>query len=403
MGVTARLLRIVAIVLLVLVLLLAVTGARWRGAAVVLASGEAVGYSAQAGEWLFAEYPSAPLRRDGPYVLYEGPRRVALALQPQADGKIRLVRTPVVNAVEVVADGAPALRFRVPLRDQHARSPVQWPMPEQLLAVSDLEGEFVAAVRLLRTQGVIGEHLEWTYGNGHVVLIGDMVDRGIDVVPLLWLIYKIEAEAQAAGGAVHYVLGNHERYVLQGRAKSAHAKYLATARATGRKHGDLWSEQSELGRWLRSKPVMVKIGDTLFAHGGVSRNVLARAPDLADIDGAAARCIAATTCCGDARDATVMRHTGPASDRTLAKADETDAAANAHLARVLRHFGARRIAIGHTRVDRVSHTHGGRVLRTDVAHARGVNEALLWSGAQWWRVDTHGLREPLAASVNRRL
>lgn len=395
---TARLLRIAAIVLLVPVLLLAITGARLRGAAVVLASGEAVGYSQQTGEWLFAEYPSTPLRRDGPYLLYEGTRREALALQPHADGKIRLARTQVGDAVEVVADGAPDLRFQVPLRDQHARSPLQWPMPEKLLAVSDLEGEFAATVRLLRAQGVIGERLEWTYGNGHVVLIGDMVDRGIDVVPLLWLIYKLEAEAEAADGAVHYVLGNHERYLLQGRAKSAHPKYLATARATGRKHGELWSQQSELGRWLRSKPVMVKIGDTVFAHGGVSRKLLALAPDLADIDAAAARCIAESTRCGDA----VMRHTGPASDRTLAKADEADAAANAHLTRALRHFGARRFAIGHTRTAHVGYTHGGRVLRTDVAHARGVNEAILWRDAQWWRVDAHGVHEPLAA-VNRRL
>ena len=31
----------------------------------------------------------------------------------------------------------------------------------------------------------------------HLVLIGDMVDRGNNVVPLLWLIYK-EAEAKLA-------------------------------------------------------------------------------------------------------------------------------------------------------------------------------------------------------------
>jgi len=394
--VTAWLLRVAAIVLLGLVLL-AVAGARLRGTAVVLASGEAVGYSQQSGEWLFAEYPSTPLRRDGPYVLYDGSRREALTLQPQADGKIRLVHTRAGDAVEVVADGAPDIRFHVPLRDHHPRSPVQWPMPQKLLAVSDLEGEFAAAVRLLGAQGVIGERLEWTYGNGHVVLIGDMVDRGIDVVPLLWLIYKLEAEAEAAGGAVHYVLGNHERYLLQGRAKSAHPKYLATARATGRKHGELWSERSELGRWLRSKPVMIKVGDTVFAHGGVSRKVLALAPDLADIDAVAARCVAETTRCGGA----VMRHTGPTSDRTLAKANEADAAANAHLARVLHHFGAQRIAIGHTRVNQVGHTHGGRVLRTDVAHARGMNEAILWRDARWWRVDDHGNRVPLDAIANR--
>jgi hypothetical protein len=400
MDVIIRLLRYIAILLVVL-LLAALAAARFRGVAIQLASGEVVGYSRKAGEWLWAQYPSVPLRRDGPYVLDQNGQRVVLTLQPQGDGAVP-VRAPAGPVVDVVADADPTLRFRVPLRAQHPRAPTQWPMPEQLLAVSDLEGELTAAVRLLRAQGVIDENLRWSFGRGHLVHIGDMVDRGIDVVPLLWLIYKLEAEAAEAGGAVHYVLGNHERYALQGRPKSAHPKHLATARATGLKYGDLWSTRSELGRWLRSKPAMLKIGDTLFVHGGVGTEVMALAPSLAQIDAAAARYTDALRKSDDPVGVTTIQsNTGVLADRSLAKAADTDSAIDAHLTRLLRHFDAERIAIGHTSVAHVGYTHGGRVLRTNVVHAQGTNEGLLWRDGSWWRVDAGGLREPMGPAVPR--
>ena len=55
-----------------------------------------------------------------------------------------------------------------------------------------------------------------------------------------------------------FILGNHERYLLDGRVKSAAKKYYGTFRTTGMSSRELWPENSELGMWLRSKPVMLK-------------------------------------------------------------------------------------------------------------------------------------------------
>jgi len=66
----------------------------------------------------------------------------------------------------------------------------------------------------MQGNGVIDARLHWIYGDGQVVLVGDMVDRGRNVLPLLWLVYRIEAEAKAAGGALHDVLRNHEQKLL---------------------------------------------------------------------------------------------------------------------------------------------------------------------------------------------
>ncbi len=46
---------------------------------------------------------------------------------------------------------------------------------------------------------------------------GDMFDRGDQVTECLWLVYALEETAKAAGGYVHFILGNHELMNLQGR------------------------------------------------------------------------------------------------------------------------------------------------------------------------------------------
>lgn len=386
---------------LVLVAMLGLS--RYKGAVVQGAGGRAIGYSGPTHEWLFGEYPTFPARRDGPYVLIDGDERTALALEPRGGAEAVAVRTPVVSRVEVVVDDAAQTRFDVPLRATHPRARLRWPMPGQLLAISDLEGDFGAATRLLQAQGVIDASLHWRFGSGHLVLLGDMVDRGDNVVPLLWLLYRLEDEARAAGGAVHYLLGNHEIYLLQGRPGSAHRKYYGTARVSGIDYGALWSERTELGRWLRSKPVLVQVGDTLFTHGGISPEVLALGLDLEAIDAQAARHADATRPADDPDAVVIQGRNGLPWYRGMARADEdAPMAGNAQVDAVLAHFGARHVAIGHTLAAHVGHTHGGRVLRTDVHHAGGVHEALLFAEGAWWRVDAAGARVPLAATANLR-
>ena len=71
--------------------------------------------------------------------------------------------------------------------------------------------------------------LNWTFGNGHLVLVGDFVDRGFSTTQVLWFIYKLEQEAEKQGGYVHYILGNHELKNMQGNYESASLKYFHVA------------------------------------------------------------------------------------------------------------------------------------------------------------------------------
>ena len=55
---------------------------------------------------------------------------------------------------------------------------------------------------------------------------------------------------------------------INGDLRYLHPKYRVTAEKLAKPFEQLFSKESILGNWLRSKPVLVKVNDMLFAHGG---------------------------------------------------------------------------------------------------------------------------------------
>jgi hypothetical protein len=375
---------------------------RVTGIGIKAPDGRYLGYS---NEWLFLDYQNIPVRQDGPYVLTENDTRYALYINGDGKAPSEVLRQNVTNKIEVIADNDEGTQFTVPLRKAHQRSELSIPSPKKLFAISDLEGEFDTMVHLLQVNGVIDHALNWSYGSGHLVLIGDMVDRGNNVVPLLWLIYKLEGEAKLAGGDVHFVLGNHERYLLDGRTKSVASKYYGTFRTTEMSQRELWSEKSELGRWLRSKPVMLKIGSTLFVHAGISPKVLGMNPTLQSIDKEAENNFVTDDVIRRTIDGSVIHdangilfYRGLALDRSAD--DLGEKASTAHVNQVLEKFKVDRIAIGHTLATNISHDYNEKVIRVDVHHSDKVSEGLVIKNNTLWRADDKGEMFPLKQVEN---
>lgn len=341
------------------------------------------------------------LQQDGPYAFREG-GGYRIVETRHADGRWTLRDTRLAAGqgatVTVHVGNARKTRFDVALRPPAV--PVSADVaanPTRLLMLSDFEGEFDAFVRLLQAQGVIDRDLHWSYGDGHIALAGDFVDRGQHVVPLLWLIYRLEAEAAQAGGRVHYILGNHELMALAGDVDHWPDRMIATAQALG---GDgnarLFAQDSVLGQWMRSKPVIARVGDHLLVHGGVSAEFLD-----ADLDIDAANALARPYL--DARRvftpaavqpvlgrAGVTRYRGMADPALSLERDRI-----AHLRRVAARYGVKRVAIGHTLAPHVALQQDGLLLRLDVRHARQLPEAALYQDGVPWRVDAKGGRERL--------
>ncbi|MGB5354247.1 MAG: metallophosphoesterase [Woeseia sp.] len=189
----------------------------------------------------------------------------------------------------------------------------RWDNIERVVAISDVHGAFEAMHRALLQSAVIDVDGHWRGGRTHLVVTGDMLDRGPDSRKVMDLLMSLEPQAAAAGGQVHVMLGNHEVMNLAGDLRYVtNEEYAAFAmdetpderetwrqrfieRATAFSSEEVLSEQfarahppgffahrrafsadGVYGKWLLAKPLVIVLNDTAFAHGGLS-------PKLADL------------------------------------------------------------------------------------------------------------------------
>ena len=173
----------------------------------------------------------------------------------------------------------------------------------RIVAITDVHGNRVGMVATLRQAGILGDDLTWAGGQAHLVVLGDFLDRGPDSRAVMDLLMRLEAEADAAGGHVHVLIGNHESMLLTGDMRYvSDAEYAAFAAdeddderaqwfALYAKHGGGAEQRSRFdadyprgyfamrrafraagyyGQWLLQKNVIVVINGTAFVHGGLS-------------------------------------------------------------------------------------------------------------------------------------
>src|SRR6476469_8027996 len=163
---------------------------------------------------------SADSQYDGPYVYYKGDgvfvdyiMIVNGAQEVKSENVAIQAKDKLV--LNVATDKAGKF-FQVKLKKDLQIENSETPKVNKLFILSDIEGNFGSLRKLLVAGKVIDEDFNWTFGNGHLVLVGDFFDRGLHVTEVLWLIYSLEDKAKAAGGYVHFVLGNHEIMNLGG-------------------------------------------------------------------------------------------------------------------------------------------------------------------------------------------
>eukprot|EP00760_Papus_ankaliazontas_P040052 PhM_4_TR9836/c1_g1_i1/m.18017 len=109
----------------------------------------------------------------------------------------------------------------------------------------------------------------WSGGNTLVVNTGDAMDVGPDDVEILRFFMRLEREAAADGGAVVFLLGNHEMLNLNGDFGGVHPwSFEKSGGHIGRKR--MLSNETTLGRWLRDRKVAYEYKGLLFTHGGFS-------------------------------------------------------------------------------------------------------------------------------------
>jgi hypothetical protein len=174
-------------------------------------------------------------------------------------------------------------------------------------------------VEILKGVKLVDDSLHWTGGDIHFVQTGDILDRGPAARKIFDLIMELEKEAEEAGGMVHMLIGNHEEMNITGIAID-NPRYVTVEQFTSflpdkfkerkeeefkrefEKNNDnsnadnlsyekelknYWSEvlkkdrrakleyiqffNENYGKWIIQHNAVIKINDTVFVHGGISK------------------------------------------------------------------------------------------------------------------------------------
>lgn len=142
---------------------------------------------------------------------------------------------------------------------------------DSLYVLGDLHGQYDRLVQLLSNANIIDANLDWIATTKHLVILGDIFDRGHHVTKILWLLYQLERQAELAGGRVHVVLGNHEIMTFDNDLSYTSPKERLIGHLHRVPYPKLFDvHHSILGKWLATKPGLIKIENILFAHGGVT-------------------------------------------------------------------------------------------------------------------------------------
>jgi hypothetical protein len=292
---------------------------------------------------------------------------------------------------------------------------------QRIVAIGDVHGDYDQFASLLHAAGLIGADNKWTGGKTHLVQTGDVLDRGPDSRKAMDLLMALEPQAKKAGGAVHALLGNHEamniygdlRYVPSTEYESYRSPNSAKVRERFLKlavedrkrkgttpaddeafrktfydehplgwveHRQAFSPEGIYGKWLRQHPVIVKINDVIFLHGGISPKYAATTtPEFNE------------TVRGELDDLQKVE-TGMTADpdgplwyRGLAELPEGGLAG--HVDSVLKAHSARHIVIGHTPQPAVMPRFGGKVIVIDVGLSKvfgGPPALLIIEGTKYY-------------------
>lgn len=285
--------------------------------------------------------------------------------------------------------------FSFKLKDTITTEKSVFEMTDKIFVISDIEGNFKGLQSILIGAGVIDNDLNWSFGNGHLVFAGDIFDRNLNVTECLWLLYKLEDEAIKQNGKVHFIMGNHEVMNLRKDYRYVRQKYFISADSLKLNYEKWYDNNSELGRWLRSKNCVEKIGDFLFVHGGISRDFPIAELSLDEINSNFRSRLDFDLTKEDARKDIYIGRESAIWFRGIAE----EKVSNDELKFILDKTGTSKIIIGHTIFDEIKYLYNGNVIAVDLEHRNntenGFMKGLLYENNIFYIIDDKGFKIPL--------
>jgi hypothetical protein len=319
----------------------------------------------------------------------------------------------------------------------------------RVVAIGDLHGDFEAWRAIAAGAGLIDDRGRWSGGRTTLVQLGDITDRGPDSLKIIRDLMRLQGEAPRAGGRVVVVVGNHEammmtndlRYVHPGEfaaftddgskrrrdlvyeanriaIEAAYRGRSPNISATGAReawmktyplgrieHQLAWAPNGELGRWAIANPAVVKIGDSLFVHGGISSSFA----DIS-IDDLNRRVAEALRLRDESPNSIINDPRGPLWYRGLVTRQTGDEAGGSSTGRlsalppptideevelVTRAYGVKRIVVGHTpSLKGIVPGSNGKLWRADSGNSRAYGGTPSYLEIVGDRVVAHSVPRP---------
>ncbi len=252
-------------------------------------------------------------------------------------------------------------------------------------AVSDIHGQFKLFYKLLQNNKIIDLDGNWNFSTGHLIVTGDVFDRGVEVTEALWFLYNLENQAAKAGGKLHYLLGNHEVMVLNDDLRYVNDKYFEAAQILEIPYAELFARGSVLGDWLRSRSVLIKVNGMLFAHGGFHPYLVDQKMSLNTINDIFKQNLIKNELNSSRKEWGDYLHSddGPIWYRGYFKNQQ---ASSAEIDNLLKHFEITHLVVGHTTQDQIETRYEGKVIAIDARMKAGKQgEILLWRNGEFSR------------------
>lgn len=270
-----------------------------------------------------------------------------------------------------------------------------------VFAVGDVHGSYDSLITLLIGNKIIDNKLNWTFADGHLIFIGDLLDRGDKVTELLWLVYTLTYQAPEFGGRVDVLLGNHEMLVLNKDLRYLNDKYSYITRGLNINYSDLFKSNTVLGNFVRNFKTAIIVDSVLFVHAGLTNYFVDQKISIPNLNKTVNDIL------NPSEDKIIKEPTfeifseinsyrGPIWYRGyLSESAIVPRATQAEIDKVLEYTGTYTMIVGHTEILNIEKLYNGKLIPINVPFDRaGIRkQGLLITNRKFYRCYTDGSME----------
>lgn len=152
---------------------------------------------------------------------------------------------------------------------------------DRIIVIGDIHGDWAALKSSLVAAGVTNHHNKWIGGATHLVQVGDLLDRKVrhndtrndekSEQRILNHLFNLQKQAQAVGGDVHMLLGNHELMNIDGDFRYVSPMGMSDFDGQRSKYFKPGGDMAvKMACYMKA---IVKIGSWVFSHAGITNDI----------------------------------------------------------------------------------------------------------------------------------